>query len=90
MHKLYLKSEHLRKIRKITNEIASAGAYGEKNMEEQMLQFDKLKVPEWEKDVLKKAWSFKKKLAHSLARDLNKMIDDLQSDSGGNEDGENV
>lgn len=84
LHQLYLKSEQLRKLRKITNECLSAGAYGEKNMEMQEKNFEEMRTPEWEREIIRKAWDYKKKQSHKLLRELSSFIDEL----GGNEDGE--
>lgn len=79
LHLLYLESEHLRKIRKITNECLSCGAYGTKNMEIQDKQFEANKVPEWEREIIRKAWGYKKEKAHKLLKGLEELIDGMQS-----------
>ena len=76
---MYLKAEQLRKLRKITNEIACSGAYGDKNMELQMMNFEKNKVPEWEKEIIIKVWEYKKKLAHDLCKELGGLINGEES-----------
>ena len=45
------KAKLLKKLRTITNEIMSNDIYCNKNMELQQLQIDKLRIPQWKKDI---------------------------------------
>jgi hypothetical protein len=55
--------------------LISNGAYSTKNMEIQELKFLSAKVPEWEKDIVRKSWDSTKKLSHSLLKRLDKLND---------------
>jgi hypothetical protein len=55
--------------------LISNGAYSNKNMEIQELKFLSAKVPEWEKDIVRKSWDSTKKLSHSLLKRLDKLND---------------
>lgn len=70
---LKVKSEILRDIRMITNEILSNTAYHDKNIIEQYNKFDKLKVPQEEKDIISAAWDLKNRLAKKSLSDLKKL-----------------
>jgi len=72
---LYKKAQHLKKIRIITNECLSNGAYSNKNIEVQYDQFRKLGVPQWEIDIIMKAWDYKKKKSHELLKELEGLIE---------------
>jgi len=76
---LEFKIKTLTRIRKMTNELLSCGAYSTKNMEEQFNNFDKLKVPEWEKDIIARAWNFKKKESHKLLKELDQLLKDVNN-----------
>ena len=75
LNSLYRKAQLLKKIRMITNECLSNGAYSTKNMESQLNMFDKLGVPDWEQEVIIQAWDFKKKLSHKLLKELEELIE---------------
>jgi len=76
LNRLYKKAQFLKKIRMITNECLSNGAYSSKNMESQQMMFNKLDVPEWEQQIIFKAWDYKKKLSHRLLKELEELIND--------------
>ena len=80
---LKIESEYLTKIRKITNECLSNGAYSESNMEMQFKMFEEKNVPEWETDIIQKAWHIKKQMAHKLLRKLDILLDDMEKETDG-------
>jgi len=74
LNDLYKKAQLLKKIRIITNECLSNGAYSTKNLEQQMHTFEKLNVPQWEIDIIMDAWNYKKKKSHELLNELKELI----------------
>ena len=74
LNNLYKKAQLLKKIRIITNECLSNGAYSTKNLEQQMYTFEKLNVPQWEIDIIMDAWDYKKKKSHELLNELKELI----------------
>lgn len=53
--------------------LLSCGAYSEKNMEKQTLQFERIGVPEWEKKIIRDSWNDTKKISHEMLKRLEKM-----------------
>ena len=72
LHVLERNADILAKIRKIRKECLSNGAYSEKNMEEQNSRFDKVDVPQWERDIINESWDFTNTLSHNTLRKLEK------------------
>lgn len=72
------KSNYLRQIRQITNECLSNGAYSDSNMEAQFEMFQEKNVPDWEKDIISRAWNVKKTIAHNLLRELDTLLDYME------------
>ena len=72
---LFKKAVILKKFRLITNEILSNMCYHEKNMTMQEANFNKLNVPQEEKDIINRAWNIKNKMAKTLASDLEGLLD---------------
>jgi len=66
----------LTRIRKITNELLSNCAYSEKNRETQEGNLNKVFAPEWEKQILKKAWRYKHNKAEQLFKELEQLLED--------------
>lgn len=58
----------------MTNELLSCGAYSDKNIEQQFEKFEKTDVPEWEQDIIKRAWKYKKVHSHRLLKQLDKLL----------------
>jgi len=79
INKLENKAKVLGKLRFITNEIVSNCAYHNKNIEEQFKKFESLKVPQKEKDIISKAWELKFSLGNSLMKDLEELINYVES-----------
>lgn len=75
LRKLLFMANRVKDLRLITNEILSNTAYHEKNIEVQFQQFDKLKVPKEEKELIIDAWELKNKKAKKLMNDLRELID---------------
>ena len=75
---LELDAKQLKRIRLITNECLSNGAYSQKNIEVQLNKLDALNIPEWEKKILEKAWEVKKMLAHDLFKKLERVLDGIK------------
>lgn len=69
------KSNVLKNIRLITNECLSNGAYSSKNEIEQLMKLNKVNTPQWETDIIGKAITFKRKLAHNTLRDLDLFLE---------------
>lgn len=70
----------LKKIREITNECLSNGAYSQKNEETQLEKLNKINVPDWEKEIIIRAISFKRKLAHKTLKELDKLLEHYKGD----------
>jgi len=73
--KLYNRTQKLKKIRMITNECLSCGAYSSKNIEVQFKRFEELGVPQWEQDIIRKAWDYKTQEAHVILKQLDNLIE---------------
>jgi hypothetical protein len=73
--KLESDAKILQRIRVITNECLTTGAYSSKNETEQMLKFNKLRVPEWETNIIGKAYSFERKLSKKLFLELDALLE---------------
>lgn len=78
---LYYKTRKIKRIRLILNELLCNGAYSTKNLETQMIKFDKLNVPQWEKDIVLNAYKVTKKQSHKLLKELNAILDDIKKDN---------
>lgn len=81
IHRMKHKAMVINDFRFITNAIASNCAYHEKNMEEQFIKLDRLKVSKEEKDILSKAWDIKFKLGTSLMKDLKELIEYVEKNN---------
>lgn len=79
INRLENKAKVLGKLRFITNEIVSNCAYHNKNIEEQFKKFESLKVPKKEKEIIAKAWELKFSLGNSLMKDLEELINYVES-----------
>jgi len=74
LRRLEQKTDYLKRIRKITNELKSNGAYSTKNMENEEKLLDSVHTEQWEKDILHDTWDIKKHIAKNLwdeLKDLN-------------------
>ena len=60
----------------MTNELLSSGAYSDKNIEQQFEKFERADVPEWEQDIIKRAWKYKKTNSHRLLKQLDNLLKD--------------
>lgn len=78
LKKLGKDAKYLKELRIITNECLSNGAYSISNMEYQFKQFDIKNVPEWEQDIIRKAWEIKRKLAHRIFNELDILLTDIE------------
>lgn len=79
IHRLKHKAKILDDLKFITNKVVSNCAYHNKNIEEQFKKFEYLKVPQKEKEVISKAWELKFKLGSSLMKDLEELINYVES-----------
>lgn len=70
----------LKKLREIQKVLLSSGAYSTSNMEKQNIQFDKVNVPQWERDIISKMWDAQTKLSHKLLKDTENTIDSILKD----------
>lgn len=61
----------LKIIHNIRKNLLSCGAYSDKNMEMQDTNFEKLQVPEWERQIIHDSWMATKLLSHSLLKELD-------------------
>lgn len=71
------KTNLLKHIFNIRRTLLSCGAYSDSNMESQNIRFEKLNVPEWEKQIIRNSWASTKKLSHELLyelKELNELI----------------
>jgi hypothetical protein len=68
----------LRMLREIEKVFLSGGAYSEKNIEKQNLQFDNANVPEWERNIVKESWNVKKKYIHVLFKRYSDIINKME------------
>jgi len=67
------KTELLKRMRKITNELKSNGAYSTKNMEVEHQQLEKVHTKQEELDILGDTWVVKKHLAKALWKELDEL-----------------
>lgn len=67
------KALFLKRISVIRNILISHGAYSDGNMESQNIKFEKLNVPEWEKQIIQDSWASTKKLSHELLQELKEL-----------------
>jgi len=79
IHRLKHKARILDDLKFITNKVVSNCAYHNKNIEEQFKKFESLKVPQKEKDIISKAWDLKFSLGNSLMKDLEELINYVES-----------
>jgi hypothetical protein len=79
IHRLKHKAKVLSDLRFITNEVLTNCAYHNKNIEEQFKKFESLKVPVKEKEIITKAWELKFKMGSSLMKDLEELINYVES-----------
>jgi len=79
IHRLKHKAKILCDLRFVTNEVLTNCAYHNKNIEEQFRKFDTLKVPTKEKEIITRAWELKFKLGSSLMKDLEELINYVES-----------
>lgn len=63
----------LRRIRKITNELKSNGAYSDNNIELEHTQLTKVGASDFELNVLAETWANKKKLCKRLWHELDEL-----------------
>lgn len=68
------KAKILSDLRFISNEIASNCLYHDKNINEQFKNFDKLKVPKDEQELLSGIWDMKFNIGMSLQRDMKEVL----------------
>jgi superfamily II helicase len=70
-------SQLLRKLNFIMNVILFNGAYSEKNLEQRISQMKKLRVPQWEQDILQDATDVNSKLSHKIFDELAQLIKEI-------------
>jgi predicted HAD superfamily phosphohydrolase len=67
----------IKKLREMQKILLNTGAYSESNMEKQNMQFDKVNVPQWERDIITKMWSVNNMLSHKLLKEIDIFLDEL-------------
>jgi len=80
IHTLKVKADQLQKLQYIGKQCLSSGAYSNANQELQALNLDRLKVPDWERDIIDNYWRVKKKMAHELFKELDILLKDIEKD----------
>ena len=63
----------LQKVVFIRKTVLSSGAYSMSNMEKQNCNFERLNVPDWEREIINDSWDATSKYAHILLRKLEKI-----------------
>lgn len=74
---LYRKARDIQKIITIRKTLLSCGAYSSTNMEKQNKSFERLKVPEWEKEIIFNSWEVTRKYSHVLLKELDILTKNL-------------
>lgn len=77
---LEYKANLLKRLRKIENILLNSGAYSTHNLELQNMNFEKLKVPEWERKIINDGKNAKTKLSHKLLKEYEELIKQLNEE----------
>lgn len=77
---LTYRAKKLKDLRFILKECLSNGAYSESNQELQATILNNKNVPEWEREIIDKAWNVKRLYAHELFKDLNFLLEDMENE----------
>lgn len=90
VYSLDSKARLLKRIVDIRKLLLSSGAYSLHNMEVQDRNFERLNVPQWEKDIIRKSWDATRILAKELLTELdilsNKILNDNKDIKKNNKD----
>lgn len=70
----------LKKLREIQKVLLSSGAYSSSNMEKQNIQFDRVNVPEWEREIIFEMWNVQTKLSHKLLKKSKILMEKIKID----------
>lgn len=68
----------LKKLKEMQKILLNTGAYSTSNIEKQSMQFDKVGVPQWERDIVNNMWDTQTKLSHKLLREINDLVLEIQ------------
>lgn len=72
--KLENEAHFLKRIRDIKKILLSTGAYSNYAVEKQNANFDRLKVPQWERDIISDAWDTQNMLSHKILKELGVLV----------------
>lgn len=70
----------LKRMREIENILLNSGAYSTHNLEMQNINFEKLNVPKWERDIINNGKSVKTIFAHKLLKDYDLVIKEIKEE----------
>lgn len=72
----------LKRLKDMQKILLNTGAYSTSNIEKQAMNFDKVKVPQWERDIVSNMWDVQTKLSHKLLREIDVLCKDIKKEMG--------
>jgi len=75
----------IKKLHEMQKVLLSSGAYSDNNIERQDMNFDRVGVPQWERDIVTRMWNIKRKYAHKLFKDMDLLISEMEKELNGKE-----
>ena len=78
LRKLESETDIVRRIRIMRKELLCNGAWSNKTTEEEEMKFEKVDVPQWERDIFHNSMDFTTKATHNILRKLDKFLDEFK------------
>lgn len=75
---IYYNARKIKKLRETLKILLSSCAYSDKNMETQLSRFERINVPEWEKEIVKDAYIVSRAMGNKLLQDIKILLNDLK------------
>lgn len=72
----------LKRLKDMQKILLNTGAYSTSNIEKQTMNFDKVKVPQWERDIISNMWDVQTKLSHKLLREIDLLCKEIKKELG--------
>jgi hypothetical protein len=70
----------IKKLREMQKILLNSGAYSTSNIEKQNMNFDRVNVPQWERNIVTKMWNTNIRLSHEALKKIDIFLDDINKE----------
>jgi hypothetical protein len=74
------KTRLIKRLTEISKVLLTCGAYSGHNIEVQNANFDRVNVPQWERDIISHAWTMQNRYSHELLKEYDTLIKKIEKE----------